>query len=86
MADGGVGLGSMSGTDSGKRSAGAAADPGVTAAFGFVRQPNLHEFFDGVLGMLSGMADEVQWVIWIGALLFIGYALRGRAKSDTEDD
>ncbi len=59
---------------------------GVTAAFGFIRQPNLREFVDGVLGMLSGMADEVQWVIWIGALLFIGYAIRGKTKSDTEGD
>jgi len=58
---------------------------GLSAAFGFIRQPNLNDFFGSILGMLNAMADEVQWVVWIGALLFIGYSILGRSKSDAEE-
>lgn len=58
---------------------------GISAMFNYVKHPIIGEFFDNLTRLLNNLADDVQWAIWIAALLFIGYAIRGR-KTTTEEE
>jgi hypothetical protein len=58
---------------------------GLTVALNYITQENLSRLFGGLTGLLDGLAGVIQWVVYIAALLFIGYSLRGWKKpSDTE--
>ncbi len=54
---------------------------GLSAMFDYVTHPLLSPFFDNLTRLLINLADEIQWAVWIAALLFIGYALQKRAAS-----
>lgn len=60
---------------------------GLEAALSYVTQPDLWYLHSGLMGLLSGMADVIQWLVWIIALLFIGYTLRGwRGPAESEEE
>jgi hypothetical protein len=54
---------------------------GLTTAFGFIRQTHLQTLFSRLFSMLDRMAGSIQWVIYIAALLFIGWSIKGRGTS-----
>jgi hypothetical protein len=54
---------------------------GLSAMFDYVSHPLLSPFFNNLTRLLINLADEIQWAIWIAALLFIGYALQKRSAS-----
>lgn len=59
---------------------------GLSAMFGYITQPNLSQLFGGLTGLLNRLADEIQWAVWIAALLFIGYSIQGwRRAADREE-
>ena len=49
---------------------------GLEAVLGYFTQANLNTLFDGLVRLLNNLAGTVQWAAYIGALLFIGYAIR----------
>lgn len=53
---------------------------GLEAVLGYFTQPNLNTLFDGLVGLLNGLAGSLQWAAYVGALLFIGYAIRSSRK------
>lgn len=57
---------------------------GVSTMFDYVTHPILGEFFDNLTRLLNNLANDIQWAVWIAALLFIGYAIRGR-KPNVEE-
>ncbi len=61
---------------------------GAKAALGYVTQTHLKLLLSGLIDLLMGMADVIRWVVYIAALLFIGYSLQARrlgAKEKEED-
>ncbi len=56
---------------------------GLSVMFDYVTHPVIGTFFDNLTRLLITLADEIQWAIWIAALLFIGYAIR---ESHTDDE
>lgn len=59
---------------------------GLSAMFNYITHPTVGEFFDRLTRLLNTLADEIQWAIWIAALLFIGYAIRNRAVTSGDHD
>ena len=55
---------------------------GLSTTLGFFSQSDLNQFFGGLTGLLNRFADALQWVAYIGALLFIGFAILGRHGED----
>lgn len=51
---------------------------GLNAALRYITQPELRYLHSGLMGLLNDMADVIQWLVSVAALLFIGYTLRGR--------
>lgn len=51
---------------------------GLRAALNYITQANLSLLFRGLTGLLVDLAGVIQWVIYIAALLFIGYSLQAR--------
>jgi hypothetical protein len=49
---------------------------GLEAVLGYFTQANLSTLFGGLVRLLNSLAGTVQWAAYIGALLFIGYAIR----------
>ena len=50
---------------------------GLEGILDSINQTHLNFLFGKITGMLAGMANDIQWVIYIAALLFIGYSLQG---------
>ena len=50
---------------------------GLEGILDSINQTHLNFLFGKMTGMLAGMANDIQWVIYIAALLFIGYSLQG---------
>lgn len=50
---------------------------GLVAALRYITQDELRYLHTGLTGLLTEMADVIQWVALIAVLLFIGYTLRG---------
>ena len=48
---------------------------GLKSALGYITQPNLADLLSGLTQLLSRIIDGIQWVVYISALLFIGYAI-----------
>jgi len=57
---------------------------GLAAALRYVTQPELRYLHTGLTDLLGGMADVVQWVALIAAILFVGYTFRGWRGPDEE--
>jgi hypothetical protein len=56
---------------------------GLDAALGYITQTQLSQLFGGLIRLLDGLAGVIQWAIYIAALLFIAYSIRGwRGSSD----
>lgn len=53
---------------------------GLRAALSFITLAELEPILDGVGVLLLDLAGAIQWAAGVGALLFIGYALRGLQK------
>lgn len=49
---------------------------GLATVLDYITQPELHAILGGLSGLLLRMADAVQWLGQVAALLFIGYSLR----------
>jgi hypothetical protein len=49
---------------------------GLATVLDYITQPELHAILGGLSALLLRMADAVQWLIQVAALLFIGYSLR----------
>jgi len=58
---------------------------GFEAATDMINQMHASFFFNNITNLLHGMASDIQWVVYIGALLFIGYAIMGW-KGKTEEE
>ncbi len=58
---------------------------GLRAALNYITQANLSVLFSGLTGLLLDMASAIQWVIYIGALLFIGYSIQARHSKAGHD-
>ena len=50
---------------------------GLVAVLGSVNQEHTNFLFNNLVRQLNGMVDDIQWVIYIAALFFIGYAIQG---------
>jgi len=50
---------------------------GLEEALRYITQSELRYLHNGLTSLLNGMADVLQWLTLIAALLFIGYTLRG---------
>lgn len=51
---------------------------GLATVMDYITQPQIHLILGGVSGLLLRMAEVVQWLAQVAALLFVGYAiLRG---------
>ena len=59
---------------------------GLRAALGFISQAQLSRLFSGLMEMLLNMAGVVQWVVYIAALLFIGYSLQARLGAGKKEE
>jgi hypothetical protein len=55
---------------------------GLAAVLDYITQPELHAILGGLSALLLRMADAVQWLVQVAALLFIGYALGGRRGTE----
>jgi hypothetical protein len=56
---------------------------GLATVLDFITQPQIHLILGGVSGLLLRMAEVVQWLAQVAALLFVGYALmRGSGIGD----
>lgn len=49
---------------------------GLATVLDYITQPQLHVVLAGLTGLLLRLADVLQWVVQVAALLFVGYALR----------
>ena len=54
---------------------------GLTTAFEFIQETHINRLFSNLFGMLNQMAGVIQWVVYIAALLFIGWSIRGKGAS-----
>lgn len=54
---------------------------GFRYTFGFITQPQVSTFFHGIANLLDGLAGVLQWVVYIAALLFIGFSIQKFVKS-----
>jgi len=50
---------------------------GLVRALSYITQSELRYLHSGLTGLLTDMADVIQWLALIIALLFLGYTLRG---------
>jgi hypothetical protein len=65
---------------------------GLATVLDYITQPELHAILGGLSGLLLRMAEAVQWLVQVAALLFIGYSLkrgsgnreRGPAEAEPE--
>jgi hypothetical protein len=57
---------------------------GFRYTFGFITQPQVNTFFNGLSNLLNGLAGVIQWVVYIAALLFIGFSIQKFVKSEEE--
>jgi len=55
---------------------------GISAMFNYITHPIIGDFFNNLTRLLNNLADEIQWAIWIAALLSIGYAIRARTSNE----
>jgi hypothetical protein len=56
---------------------------GLATVMDYITQPQIHLILGGVSGLLLRMAEVVQWLAQVAALLFVGYAiLRGAGIGD----
>jgi uncharacterized membrane protein YraQ (UPF0718 family) len=55
---------------------------GLSTAFSFIAWPPIQPILRSITGPLKSAASELKWVVWIAALLFIGYSIRARADED----
>ena len=54
---------------------------GLSTAFTFIREAHVTQLFGTLFTMLDQMAGVIQWVIYIAALLFIGWSIRGKGAA-----
>ena len=54
---------------------------GFRFAFGYITQPQLYTFFSGITNLLNSLAGVLQWVVYIAALLFIGFSIQKFVKT-----
>lgn len=67
---------------------------GLATVLDYITQPELHAILGNLSGLLLRMAEAVQWLVQVAALLFIGYALkkgsgsreRGAAEPEPETE
>jgi len=57
---------------------------GFRYTFNFITQPQVNTFFNGLSNLLDGLAGVIQWVVYIAALLFIGFSIQKFVKSKEE--
>jgi hypothetical protein len=50
---------------------------GLVRALSYITQDELRYLHGGLTGLLTDMADVIQWLALIATLLFLGYTLRG---------
>lgn len=50
---------------------------GLVRALSYITQSELRYLHSGLTGLLTDMADVIQWLALIITLLFLGYTLRG---------
>lgn len=55
---------------------------GLSVVVSYIPGARAREFLTKLTSLGLRLAEEVQWVAWIAALLFIGYAIRQRFGSD----
>jgi hypothetical protein len=48
---------------------------GLATVLDYITQPQIHAILGGLSGLLLRMAEVIQWVAQVAALLFIGYAI-----------
>jgi len=54
---------------------------GLSTAFTFIGEAHVTQLFGNLFSMLDRMAGVIQWVIYIAALLFIGWSIRGKGAA-----
>jgi len=60
---------------------------GFEAATDMINQMHASFFFNNITNLLRGIAGDIQWVVYIGALLFIGYAIMGwKGKTEEKEE
>jgi uncharacterized membrane protein YraQ (UPF0718 family) len=55
---------------------------GLSTAFSFITWHPIQPVLRSITGPLNSAASELKWIVWIAALLFIGYSIRARAGED----
>lgn len=57
---------------------------GLATILNYITQPQIQAILGGLSGLLLRMAEVVQWLAQVAALLFIGYALKRRETPNRE--
>ena len=55
---------------------------GLSTAFSFITWPPIQPILRSITGPLKGAASELKWIVWVAALLFIGYSIRAKVDED----
>ncbi|MDY7039433.1 MAG: hypothetical protein SVX38_01070 [Chloroflexota bacterium] len=55
---------------------------GLSTAFSFVTWSPIQPLLRSIIGPLNGAVDSLKWIVWITALLFIGYSIRAGSDED----
>ncbi len=55
---------------------------GLSTAFSFITWSPIQPLLRSITAPLNSAASELKWIVWIAALLFIGYSIRTK-QSDS---
>jgi len=55
---------------------------GLSTAFSFITWPPIQPILRSIIDPLNGAAGSLKWIVWVAALLFIGYSIRAKVDED----
>ncbi|MCD6552887.1 MAG: hypothetical protein J7M16_02620 [Anaerolineae bacterium] len=55
---------------------------GLSTAFSFITWPPIQPILRSIIDPLNSAVGSLKWIVWVAALLFIGYSIRAKVDED----